>query len=260
MEAVIELTGGKRKRRGKRQVDPEPPKDRPIPISEFLSDERPSPMTKIEQLENAHETKTRKQMRGGVRKGCLATLMIAKVLFTMGNVSVEELMHLRMNHPSLPKLILLNGKVTGLPRNLSKENHGKFQCHTCQDANAIRNDFPPASTNWTDRELWSWDLFDMGPDHPTLNGSRYCSMIIIKESRFGMVFLHADRSLETTTQVLKDAFRYAGCKPKNIRSDGAAEYVALDDFMRAEGIHHQFSNPDEQEQNGLAEKFGDQIG
>ena len=100
----------------------------------------------------------------------------------------------------------------------------------------------------------------MGSDVPILNGNRYCLMFIIKESLFGMVFLHAYRSLETTTQVLKDVFRYAGCKPKNISSDGAAEYVALDDFMRAENIHHQFSNPDEQEQNSLAEKFCDQIG
>ena len=36
--------------------------------------------------------------------------------------------------------------------------------------------------------------------------------------------------------------------------------LRFDDFMRAENIHHQFLNPDEQEQNGLAEKFGDQIG
>ena len=118
--------------------------------------------------------------------------MVAKIFFTLGNVSVEELMHLRMNHPSLPRLCKLNGKVKGLPRNLSMRGE-HFPCHTCQDANATRNDYPPASETWIDGpDLWSWDLFDMGPDHPTLDENRYCSMIIIKKSRFGMIFLHKD--------------------------------------------------------------------
>ena len=95
----------------------------------------------------------------------------------------------------------------------------------------------------------------MGPDHPTLDCNRYCSMIIIKESRFSMIFLHKDRELETTKKVLIDAFNFAGCRPKIIRSDCAGEYVALDPWMKEEKIHHQYSNPDEQEQNGLAEKF-----
>ena len=133
--------------------------------------------------------------------------MVAKILFTMGKVSLEELMHLRMNHPSLPKLLKLNGQVTGLPHALSGENHWRFLCHTCQDANSIRNDFPPASSNWSDRELWSWDLFDMGPDHPTLDGNQYCSMFVIRKSRFSMIFMHADQSAETTN--ILDVERYS---------------------------------------------------
>lgn len=70
------------------------------------------------------------------------TILMVKAFFTLGNLSVEELMHLRMNHPSLPKLVKLNGRVTGLPRPLKNAKQGMFPCHTCQDVTATQNNFP----------------------------------------------------------------------------------------------------------------------
>ena len=96
-------------------------------------------------------------------------VLIATALFTLGNMSLEELMHLSMNHPALPKLVKLNGQVTGLPRKLTLKLAGHFPCHTCQDTNCTRNDFPPATGNHADNpDLWSWDLFNMGEGMPYL--------------------------------------------------------------------------------------------
>ena len=167
--------------------------------------------------------KRQKRASTVLRQGVVTALMMVKVFLTLGNMSVEELMHLRMNHPSLPRLVKLNGRVDGLPRQLSQVKQYNHPCHHCQDANAIRNDFPPASGDWADGpDLWSWDLVDMG-DVKTLDGNRYLSMFVIKKSRFGMIILHKDRSAVTTKIVLDKAFGYAGCQPKIIRSDGAGE-------------------------------------
>ena len=61
--------------------------------------------------------------------------------------------------------------------------------------------------------------------------------------------------------MLGKAFIFAGTKLRIIRSDGASKYVKLTAWLETvHNVHHQFSNPDEQHQNGLAEKFGDLIG
>jgi hypothetical protein len=190
-------------------------------------------------------------------KSSIIQVFLLKAFFTLGNLSVEELMHLRLNHPSLPKLVKLNGQVTGLPRKLQNKRQGMFPCHTCQDANATRNDFPPASTNWEDDPgLWCWDMIDMGEGQPTLDGNRYCSFIVIKESRFGMVFLHEKKDAATNKRVLQKAFAYAGCKPTKLRSDGAGEYKKLNPWLNSLDIWQQITNPDEQHGNGCAEHFG----
>ena len=93
-----------------------------------------------------------------------------------------------------------------------------------------------------------------------IDNNRYCSFIIIKKSRFGMVFLHEDKLKETNQKILEHAFAYAQCRPSIIQSDGAGEYKALDPWLHSLGIKHQSSDPGEQLQNGLAEKLGDGIG
>lgn len=194
-------------------------------------------------------------------KQSMIQVFLLKAFFTLGNLSVEELMHLRLNHPSLPKLVQLNGKVIGLPRKLSNTKQGMFPCHTCQDAKATRNDFPPSSNNWADDPgLWSWDMIDIREDHPTLDNNRYMSIIVIKKSRFGMVFLHSSKDAATNKQVLEKAFAYSGSKPTTLRSDGAGEYKKLNTWLNSIGIWQQITNPDEQHGNGVAEKFGDTIG
>eukprot|EP00961_Rhodomonas_salina_P266396 3601092-Rhodomonas_salina.1 len=54
----------------------------------------------------------------------------------------------------------------------------------------------------------------------------------------------------------------AGVKPRILRSNGAGEYedAELNKWLSVIGIDHQFSAPDHQYQNALAEKLGDTIG
>lgn len=169
-------------------------------------------------------------------------------------------MHLRMNHLSLPKLMKLNRKVTGVPRPLVNRKQGMFQCHTCQDATSIRNDFQPTSESWADDQgLWSWDMIDFAEEHPTLDDNRYISIFVIKQSRFWMIFLHKDKSSVTNKAVLLKAFAYTGTRPTKLRSDGAAEYKKLDTWLNSIGIWQQITAPDQQFQNGCAEKFSNGI-
>ena len=106
------------------------------------------------------------------------------------------------------------------------------------------------------------DMFDMGEDFPTIHGNRYCTMIVIHKSRFGMLLLHKDRSAPTVKNILLRAFARAGVRPRILRSDCAGEYEdeGLNLWLQKLSIDHQYSVPDSQYQNALAEKFLDTIG
>ena len=87
-------------------------------------------------------------------------------------------------------------------------------------------------------------------------------MVVIHKSRFGVLFLHKDRSAATIQDILEDAFARAGVRPKILRSDGAGEYedAGLNKWLKVAGVHHQYSAADTQYQNALAEKFLDTLG
>lgn len=97
----------------------------------------------------------------------------------------------------------------------------------------------------------------MGKEHPTLDNNRYCSMFLIKKSRYAMIFLHEDKSAATNKAMILKAIAYTQCQPTILRSDSAKEYIALDRWFNRIGIWQQISNPDEQEQNGAVEKLRD---
>ena len=107
----------------------------------------------------------------------------------------------------------------------------------------------------------TWDLFDMGQDWLTVDGNRYLSIFIIGRSRTAFTILHDNR--RDFKSVVKQAFVRAGFTPKTIRCDGAGEYIKgeLLSYLREDcGINVQFSNPREQFQNGISEKFVDTLG
>ena len=141
-----------------------------------------------------------------------------------GNMSLEELTHLRMNHASNDKCVEQSKRVDGMKRVLERLKLFKGPCHCCQDAKATRNDYPPATETWTDwPDRWNMDMFNMGESFTTIHGNRYATMVVIHKSRFGVLFLHKDRSAAMIQDILEDAFAQAGVRPKILRSDGAED-------------------------------------
>eukprot|EP00961_Rhodomonas_salina_P024102 324259-Rhodomonas_salina.3 len=80
-----------------------------------------------------------------------------------GNLSIEEVFHLRMAHTPIKKLAALNGKVTGLPHNLNFLKLTNVLCACCREAKAKHNNYPDTSTT-VDKDLLTWDLVDMGEE------------------------------------------------------------------------------------------------
>jgi hypothetical protein len=79
-----------------------------------------------------------------------------------------ELWHIRMNHAHPSKLAKLSRRCHGIKHLLPDVRH---PCHSCQDANATRNDAPPSSTSDSEG-VWHVDTMDMGAGHLTLAGYR----------------------------------------------------------------------------------------
>eukprot|EP00961_Rhodomonas_salina_P256250 3463080-Rhodomonas_salina.2 len=82
--------------------------------------------------------------------------------YFLGNITLEELMHMHVNHPNSDKLIEQSKLVNGMPCVLSKPALLHGPCHTCQDAKSTRNNYPPAVETWADGpQRWNMDMFDM---------------------------------------------------------------------------------------------------
>eukprot|EP00961_Rhodomonas_salina_P107449 1446837-Rhodomonas_salina.1 len=82
--------------------------------------------------------------------------------YFLGNITLEELMHMHMNHANSDKLIEQSKQVDGMLRVLSKPALLCGPCHTCQDAKSTRNNYPPAAETWADGpRRWNMDMFDM---------------------------------------------------------------------------------------------------
>eukprot|EP00961_Rhodomonas_salina_P056474 758729-Rhodomonas_salina.1 len=180
-----------------------------------------------------------------------------------GNISLEELTHLRMSHTKSEKLVEQSKRVDGMKRVLHSLCWFRGPCHCCQDAKSKQNDYPPGTEIWADGpDRWNFDMFDMGKDFKTIHGNRYTTMIVIHKNSYGMLFLHKDKSAATVKEILQKAFAKAGIKPRIVRSDGAGEYEDedLNKWLTAIGVHHQYSAVDSQYQNALAEKFLDTLG
>ena len=110
----------------------------------------------------------------------------------------------------------------------------------------------------TDRplELLHMDLF--GPiAYISIDGSKYCLVIVDDYSRFTWVFFLQEKS--HTQEILKGFLRRAqnefGLRIKKIRSDNGTEFKnsQIEGFLE-EGIKHEFSSPYTPQQNGVVER------
>mmetsp|Transcript_61726 Transcript_61726/g.127532 ORF Transcript_61726/g.127532 Transcript_61726/m.127532 type:complete len:383 (+) Transcript_61726:3261-4409(+) len=177
-------------------------------------------------------------------------------------MTLEELFHIRMAHTPLNKLAAMSHQVTGIPRPLQFREALSFPCSTCTEAKCVKQHAPPASTTVSHNEadLVTWDMIDLGDKYTTIRGNSYISLFIIHSSSYAITILHKDRT--DFRSVLLRAFAKMGFTPKTVRSDGAAEYLdeKLAQFFVELGIQHQISNPYEQFQNVVSEKFVDTLG
>eukprot|EP00286_Rhodomonas_abbreviata_P028108 CAMPEP_0181313458 /NCGR_PEP_ID=MMETSP1101-20121128/14257_1 /TAXON_ID=46948 /ORGANISM="Rhodomonas abbreviata, Strain Caron Lab Isolate" /LENGTH=1511 /DNA_ID=CAMNT_0023420409 /DNA_START=376 /DNA_END=4908 /DNA_ORIENTATION=+ len=183
-----------------------------------------------------------------------------------GSMSLEELFHLRMAHTPVPRLAAMSRLVKGVPRCLHMNKVLRFPCGICQEAKAVRQPYPPASTHTSTHEndLITWDSFDMGNQHLSMGGNRYVSVFVIHRSRYAITVLHKDRKFDTMKKILIRAFARAGFTPKRVRHDGAGEYVSeeLTAWLAEQGTHvwSEQSNPHEQFGNAISEKLVDTLG
>eukprot|EP00961_Rhodomonas_salina_P011979 160845-Rhodomonas_salina.1 len=63
-----------------------------------------------------------------------------------GSMSLEELMHERMAHAPIPKLVSMSPQVNGLPRPLHFAKLLRLPCSLCDAVKAKRQNYPDAST------------------------------------------------------------------------------------------------------------------
>jgi transposase InsO family protein len=132
-------------------------------------------------------------------------------------------------------------------------------CSICQAGKQVGVHHPHKNIMTTDRplELLHRDLF--GPiAYISINGSKYCLVIVDDYSRFTWVFFLQEKS--QTQEILKRFLRRAqnefGLRIKKIRSDNGTEFKnsKLEGFLEEEGIKHEFSSPYTPQQNGVVER------
>jgi hypothetical protein len=101
------------------------------------------------------------------------------------------------------------------------------------------------------------DLF--GPiAYISIDGSKYCLVIVDDYSRFTWVFFLHEKSQtqETLKGFLRRAQNEFGLRIKKIRSDNGTEFKnsQIEGFLEKEGIKHEFSSPYSPQQNGVVER------
>jgi hypothetical protein len=99
-------------------------------------------------------------------------------------------------------------------------------------------------------ELLHMDLF-VPIAYISIDGSKYCLVIVDDYSRFTWVFFLQEKSQtqETLKGFLRQAQNEFGLRIKKIRSDNGIE-----GFLEDEGIKHEFSSPYTPQQNGVVER------
>jgi len=113
----------------------------------------------------------------------------------------------------------MSHQVVGLPRNLQTRESLRLPCDVCQEAKIVKPNAPPASNSVSreEEDLVTWDLIDMGENHPTVSHNRYLSLFIIHCSRYAIAILHQNR--QDFQSVLLCAITKMGFTPKVMRSD-----------------------------------------
>jgi transposase InsO family protein len=131
-------------------------------------------------------------------------------------------------------------------------------CSACQEGKKVGAHHPHKNIMTTDRplELLHMDLFGLIA-YISIDGSKYCLVIVDDYSRFNWVFFLQEKSQtqETLKGFLRRAQNEFGLRIKKIRSDNGTEFKnsQIKGFLQEEGIKHEFSSPYTPQQNGVVE-------
>jgi hypothetical protein len=121
-------------------------------------------------------------------------------------------------------------------------------CSACQAGKQVSTHHPHKNIMTTDRplKLLHMDLFDLIA-YISIDGSKYCLVIVDDYSRFTLVFFLQEKSQtqETLKGFLRRAQNEFELRIKKIRSDNGTEFKnsQIEAFLEDEGIKHEFSSP-----------------
>jgi transposase InsO family protein len=132
-------------------------------------------------------------------------------------------------------------------------------CSACQAGKQVGSHHPHKNIMTSDRplELLHMDLF--GPiAYISIDGSKYCLVIVDDFSRFTWVFFLQEKSQtqETLKGFLIRAQNEFGLRIKKIWSVNGTEFKnsQIEGFLEDEGNKHEFSSPYTPQQNGVVER------
>eukprot|EP00961_Rhodomonas_salina_P259840 3511424-Rhodomonas_salina.1 len=102
----------------------------------------------------------------------------------------------------------------------------------------------------------------MGADNATIDGNWYATLILVKRTRFLLVFLHATKTSADVELIMLKARSKIGSWPAITHSNGAAEYNSpeIQKLFANNHIDHQRSNAEQQFQNGASKLVVNMLG
>ncbi|KAF0708817.1 hypothetical protein AaE_013080 [Aphanomyces astaci] len=176
----------------------------------------------------------------------------------ISNSDKSTLWHERVGHVPLSTLKHCSTLQLGLPTDLAGTLN--TPCPACVVSKMHKATAPKSSTRtYKTGECWVSDT--KGPMRTeTVGGCKYYTIYIDVAS--GYKIARFVKSTDAATQdenfkeVLAWSERQTGRMVKQLRTDGGSEYASNDfrDWLKGQGIHHERSQPDNQWQNGIAER------
>ena len=171
----------------------------------------------------------------------------------------EEIWHRRYGHlgaENLQKLVR-DKLVDGFNYNASRQIGF---CEPCVDGKHHRSSFPKGGGNRSNDLLGIVHSDVCGRiETKSLGGAEYFVTFIDDKSRFVWVYVlkHKGEVFEKFIEWKNMMEKSSGQKIKVLRTDNGGEYTSkvFENFLKKEGIRHEYTVPKTPEQNGVAERF-----
>ncbi len=171
--------------------------------------------------------------------------------------SKEVVWHKRYGHLGVQSLkkLAVDGLVNGFSYDYSKQT--SF-CDSCTEGKHHRTPFPVRESSRAKEPLSLVHTDVCGKLPRSLGGTEYFVTFIDDCTRFVWVYFLKNKSDVFEKFLVWKAMveKLSGLKLKVLRSDNGGEYTSgqFSDYLKAEGVVHQYTVPKTPEQNGVAER------